>query len=195
MGGNDQADVVVFYTLDRFMRDATQAAIFQSELEKAGLEIDFMSSPDKDMPGYSLMLAVSRAMAEEERKVIIERTQRGKIDKVRRGKVMTHKMAPFGYREVEDEDGKRAFEIIEDEARIIRLIFDWYAHGDGEEGPLSMRAIKRRLTEMRVPTYADRRNKAQAKRTKLPTRTLRSGGVSLICSTCAVNWKPSTARL
>lgn len=166
MARNDQADVAVFYTLDRFMRDATQAAIVQSELEKAGLEVEYMSLPDKDMPGYSLMLAVSRAMAEEERKTIIERTQRGKIDKMRSGNVMTHKMAPFGYREVEDDDGKRTFEIIEDEARIIRLIFDWYAYGDGEDGPLSMRAIKRRLTEMRVPTYADRRNKAQAKKTK-----------------------------
>jgi site-specific DNA recombinase len=166
MARNDQADVAVFYTLDRFMRDATQAAIVQSELEKAGLEVEYMSLPDKDMPGYSLMLAVSRAMAEEERKTIIERTQRGKVDKMRRGNVMTHRMAPFGYREVEDDEGKRTFEIIEDEARIIRLIFKWYTIGEGENGPLSMRAIRKRLTEMRVPTYADRRQKAQAKKTK-----------------------------
>jgi site-specific DNA recombinase len=166
MAQNDQADLVVFYTLDRFMRDATQAAIVQSELEQAGLEVDFMSLPDKDMPGYTLMLAVSRAMAEEERKTITERTQRGKIDKMRRGNVMTHKMAPFGYREVEDDDGTRTFEIIEDEARVIRLIFEWYALGDGENGPLSMRAITRRLREMQVPTYADRREDAHSQKTQ-----------------------------
>jgi len=60
-----------------------------------------MSLPDKDMPGYSLMLAVSRAMAEEERKIITGRTQRGKKDKMRDGNVMTHRMAPYGYREIE----------------------------------------------------------------------------------------------
>jgi site-specific DNA recombinase len=141
----DQADVAVFLALDRFMRDATQAAIVQSELEKAGLEVDFMSLPEKDMPGYSLMLAVSRAMAEEERKEITKRTQRGKIDKLRDGNVMTHKMAPYGYREVYDDAGKRTFEIIEEEAQVIRLIFEWYTVGDGENGPLSMRAITQKL--------------------------------------------------
>lgn len=165
MAHSDQADVVVFYALDRFMRDATQAAIVQSELEKAGLEVEFMSLPDKDMPGYSLMLAVSRAMAEEERKIITGRTQRGKTDKMRAGNVMTHGMPPYGYLEVKGPDGKRTFEIVEEEARIIRLIFQWYTVGDGDSGPLSINGIADRLTKMRVPTYADNRKDAHSRKT------------------------------
>jgi site-specific DNA recombinase len=45
--------------------------------------------------------------------------------------------------------------VYEPEARIVRLVFTWYTVGDGENGPLAIGAIVRKLESMGVPTWAD----------------------------------------
>jgi site-specific DNA recombinase len=76
------------------------------------------------------------------------------------GKVMLHgNKPPYGYR-VED----RMLVIYEPEARIVRLIFTWYVYGDENGKRLSIKAIARRLTEMKVPTYTDLRPNATFKK-------------------------------
>jgi site-specific DNA recombinase len=56
-------------------------------------------------------------------------------------------------------DGKPQLEINEAEAKTVRLIFEWYTCGDGEQGPISVRAIAKKLSELRIPTYSDLRKK------------------------------------
>jgi hypothetical protein len=52
----------------------------------------------------------------------------------------------FGYNIVKDEYGFQQFEIIEEEAEIVRNVFKWYAEGDGTL------TIARRLEQMGVKT-------------------------------------------
>jgi site-specific DNA recombinase len=66
---------------------------------------------------------------------------------------------PYGYR-VED----KMLLIHEPEARVIRIIFTWYIYGDENGKRLSIKAITRRLTEMKVPTYTDIRPNATFKK-------------------------------
>lgn len=36
------------------------------------------------------------------------------------------------------------------------MVYHWYLHGDGQNGPLSIRAVAMRLTEMHIPTRGDK---------------------------------------
>ena len=51
--------------------------------------------------------------------------------KVRAGHVETHDRAPYGYH-LAEVDGKSTLVIYEPEAKIVRLIFQWYLEGDGD---------------------------------------------------------------
>lgn len=151
-------DAVIMYTADRSIRDKREYPleffVFLNDIQDAGAELHFV---DTGRVSGSIVDIVNAWQAGNERRKILERTQRGKRAAVRAGNVLCFKMAPFGYRKAV-VDGKKNLEIREDEAETVRLIFEWYTVGDGEQGPLSMWAISRRLTELRVPTCADLRN-------------------------------------
>lgn len=77
---------------------------------------------------------------------------RGKRAKARTGKVIGSR-APYGYDHTRDENGKIVnFEPIDEEAKIVKLIYDWYVYGDETGKRLSAGQIARRLAEMRIPT-------------------------------------------
>ena len=74
---------------------------------------------------------------------------------------MVYGNPPYGYREAE-VGGKKVLVIHEEEAEVIRRIFFWYVEGDVDTGPLSIRAIARRLEG--TPTYADIHHTRRKKR-------------------------------
>lgn len=161
IGRNGEAGVVVVFKVDRFMRgdDADtdpglDAAITERQLNKVGLEVEYLDLPDKDSEGYVWIKTLKRITASIERKNISERMTRGRRRKVQEGNVMTHGRSPYGYN-LADVDGKRTLEVYEPEARVVRLIFTWYTVGDGQNGPLSMYAIANRLTAESIPTRGD----------------------------------------
>jgi site-specific DNA recombinase len=149
-------DVVVFYAFDRFMRDETEAVIVEAELAKAGVTLEFMDLPDQTNEAYRIAKSLYRTFADIERRKITKRLEGGKQDTVSTGNVTTAGRAPFGYCEVES-NGQRVFEILEDEAAVVRDMFAWYVIGDGSDGPMSIRGIAMKLTAMQIPTYTDRR--------------------------------------
>jgi len=69
---------------------------------------------------------------------------------------------PYGY-QVKSEPHRNWLIIDEDEAKVVRLIFEWYVYGDGDDGPLSVRAIARRLTTLRIPTRGDKEKRIRKK--------------------------------
>jgi len=65
------------------------------------------------------------------------------------------------------DDGKWNLVVTPEEARIVELIFTWYVHGDRKaepSGPMTIAEITHRLTEMKVPTQIDLRERANVKR-------------------------------
>ena len=68
---------------------------------------------------------------------------------------MLHGQVPYGYRPVRS-DGKDTLEARESEAETVRLIYEWYVAGDGENTGLSINAIRRKLSEMGVPRPSGR---------------------------------------
>ncbi len=56
---------------------------------------------------------------------------------------------PFGYRW---DDEKEEWVVREEEAKIVKLIFQWYVYGDESGQPLGMVRIAEKLTELGIPT-------------------------------------------
>jgi len=150
---NGEVDVVVQHTIDRTARDKREYPIefllFLRYVQDAGAELHFVDTGKADGGIVNLFRAWQAA---DERRKIRERSMRGKRAKARSGRVVGGR-PPYGYRHVRDSDGKIVtFEPVEEEAKIVLLIYQWYVYGDETGKPLAGAAIARRLSEMRVPT-------------------------------------------
>ena len=77
---------------------------------------------DSSKGAGKLIITILSSVAEIERENILEQTMAGRQQKAREGK-WNGGFAPYGYKLV---DGK--LEIAEDEAEVIRLIFDKFIH-------------------------------------------------------------------
>jgi site-specific DNA recombinase len=149
-----ELDVLVTRELDRFARGLAKQLVVEQEFKRAGVDVEYVLEKYDDTPEGQLQKNVRAVIAEYEREKITQRMTRGRRNKVKDGNVLVHGKPPYGYRLVE-KDSKRVLEIHEPEARIIRLVFQWYINGDEAGKPLSMRKIAAKLTRMGVPTWSD----------------------------------------
>ena len=92
------------------------------------------------------------SLAEYERAKILERSRRGKQHAARRGSVNVLSGAPYGYRYISkrDGDGEARYQVVAEEARVVRRIFEWV----GQER-CSIGEVCRRLKARGGP-HADR---------------------------------------
>lgn len=142
-------DVLVVRELDRLSRNLAKQLIIEEELARAGVRIEYVLSDYEDTPEGRLQKHIRATVAEYEREKIKERMTRGRRLSVKSGNIIVFGRPPYGYRVVNDEHNKRTLEIVEDEARIIKLIFEWYLSG------WSMDKISRELSAQTIPTHFD----------------------------------------
>ncbi|NDO18060.1 recombinase family protein [Lachnospiraceae bacterium MD329] len=95
-------------------------------------------------------------MSRREYKTINRRLQRGRLASVKEGKYVSNK-APYGYKRIPLQNDKGwTLEIAEDEADVIRLIFELYTTGkqqaDGTYKRLGTSLIAQHLNALKVPT-------------------------------------------
>jgi site-specific DNA recombinase len=146
-GGIDRLYV---HSPDRLARKYVYQVLLLEEFKKHGVDVVFLNlDPQNHSPEGDLLLQVQGMIAEYERAKILERTRRGRRFAARQGKVSAIGHAPYGYRYVrkQEGDGEARFDIVLDEARVVREIFTWVA----VEG-LSLGEVARRLSEQEVPT-------------------------------------------
>jgi site-specific DNA recombinase len=91
--------------------------------------------------------------AEVERAALVERTVEGRRAKIRRGHYPGGGQPPYGYR-VEGRGPETQIVIDEEQAAVVRMIFQLFAYGDAI-GMVSAVEIARRLTALGLPTPAD----------------------------------------
>jgi len=155
----NQVDVLLVYTADRLSRSVADFYLIKDELFRHKVECQSVSGPrweEDDSAGQTFDGEIS--YAEYERNKMLERFERGRMKKVKSNKVLGNGIRPYGYEFIKVQ-GRYKLEtvglrILEEEARIIRLIYDWYLNGDNG-GNLSISQIVKRLENMKVPTYAD----------------------------------------
>ena len=158
MARSGMFDVLVVRELDRLSRDLAKQLIVEQELKTAGVAIEYVLYDFPDTPEGRLNKNLRAMLAEYEREKIRQRMWRGMLRKIKNGDIINHERPPFGYRNVIVND-KRQLAIDEDEAQIVRLVFQLYLKGDDNQGPMTIRGIAKYLTDFNVLTYSDRRNK------------------------------------
>jgi site-specific DNA recombinase len=133
---------------DRLARRYAHQALLMEEFRRAGVEVRFLNRPIGGTAEDDLLLQMQGVIAEYERAKILERSRRGRRHAARAGLLSAFTTAPFGYRYLpKDQGGGVArFEVVPDEARLVRLIFAWI----GLER-LSLREVCRRLQQAGVP--------------------------------------------
>ena len=149
-------DAVIVHQVDRLSRDIVDLLVTVQSWLRAGIEI-YAGDVGQIESENDIMLVIKGWQGGDERKKIRERSMRGKRAKALAGRVVGHR-PPFGYKHARDKNGKvENFEIAEEEAQVVRLIYQWYVDGDEEGKRLSIAAIAKRLSEMKIPTPGERR--------------------------------------
>lgn len=156
-GGLDRLYV---HAPDRLARKYVYQMLLLEELARHGVQLVFLTGdPQHQTAEGDLLLQVQGMMAEYERAKILERTRRGRRYAARQGKVSALAHAPYGYRYVSKHDGggEARYDVVLEEARMVRELFAWV----GVEG-LSLGEAAQRLAERNVcsPTGKPRWDRA-----------------------------------
>jgi site-specific DNA recombinase len=112
---------------DRLARNYAHQVLLLEEFLRAGVEVIFLNREVGQTPEDQLLLQVQGMIAEYERAKILERSRRGKRHGAQVGKVSVLSGAPYGYRYVSKQEGagEARFEIVWEEARVVRQVFVW----------------------------------------------------------------------
>ena len=113
----------------------------------------FLRNPIGRGPEEDLLRQVQGMIAEYESAKIRERCRRGKQYAARHGSVNVLSGAPYGYRYISkhEGDGQARYQVVAEEARVVRKIFEWV----GQER-CSIGAVCRRLQRDGIPTRTGR---------------------------------------
>ena len=121
--GKDNISYVLVFKLSRFGRNAADVLSTLQVMQDFGVNLICVEDGiDSSKDAGKLMISVLSAVAEIERENIRVQTMEGRIQKAREGK-WNGGFAPYGYQLV---NGK--LEINEEEAEIVRLIFQKYVY-------------------------------------------------------------------
>lgn len=145
---NGEIDLILTKSISRFARNTVDTLSAVRELKDKGVEIRFekehLTSFDAKCES---MMTVMSMLAQEESRSISENVRWGIQRSMQRGKVNLVRPYFLGYRV--GEDGKP--EIVEEEAAIIRRIYDMYLAGK------TIRYIADTLTNEGIPTPRGRK--------------------------------------
>ena len=135
-----QVDYIIVYKLSRFGRNAADVLNSLEIIQDYGVNLICTDEGiDSSQASGRLLISVLSAVAQIERENILEQTMNGRREKARQG-LWNGGQAPYGY---DLKDGKLV--INEEEAKIVRMIYDMYVHT-----PISMRQLAIYLNNQKV---------------------------------------------
>ena len=142
-------DRLYVHAPDRLARSYAHQVLLVDELRRCGVELVFLNHPLGRSAEDELLLQVQGIIAEYERAKTLERSRRGKRHAAQQGAVSVLTGAPYGYRYIPKGAGgdQARYEIVLEEARVVRQVFDWV----GMER-VSIREVRRRLHQAAIPT-------------------------------------------
>lgn len=133
-------DRVLTKSISRFARNTADALMYARILRNCGVSILFeKENIDTAYMSSELLLAISGAQAQEE-SISISKNMRWSIEKRMQNGTFIASSLPYGYRLKNGE-----FEIVEDEAETVRLIFKSFLSGMGKY------AIVKMFNESNIP--------------------------------------------
>jgi site-specific DNA recombinase len=144
-----EAEVVLVMNISRWARNTLYSLALEKEVTDLGAEVVYTETPYAKTAEGTLLKHIQASLAEYEREKILERMSSAKRQRAKTGQPMPGRWDPYGYHYV----GARksgSFVVVEEEAAIVRQIFDWCIY---EKMPTN--AIAKRLTKMGVLTRGD----------------------------------------
>ncbi len=146
-----EVDAIIVHQVDRLSRDIVDLLASVRIWLRAGIQVH-AGDIGRIESELDIVLVIKGWQGSDERRRIIERTRRGAYGKAKSGKVVGTGKPPYGYRYVQG-----CFEIVEVEAGVVLVIYNWYVRGDEDGNLLNEYAIARRLSEMRIPSPGENR--------------------------------------
>ena len=144
---NGGIDIILTKSISRFARNTVDTLQTVRELKAVGVEVRFEKENLHTFdPKCEMMLTIMSSLAQEESRSISENVRWGKQKSMRDGKVSLAYSRFLGYKK--GADGRP--EIVEEEAAIIRKIYDLFLSGK------TINEIAAILTNMGVLTPAGR---------------------------------------
>jgi len=149
-----EIDAVIIHSPDRLARVYAHQWLLIEEFEKADVKVIFLQNPFGDTPQGKLLAQMQGVIAEYERAQILERTRRGKMEKARKGLYIPWAYHCYGYTYIpKRNDMPPNVEINEEEAEIVRKMFNWLV-----EEQMSGRQIAKRLNSECIATPKGKNN-------------------------------------
>ena len=115
-----QFDYVLVWKFDRFARERLESAINKHKLKKNDVKVLSVTEPTG---GSVVVEAIYEAVAQKYSEDLSENVRRGQKESVLKGTTLGG-TAPLGYKRVDKKNV-----IDEDEARIVRFVYEEYANG------------------------------------------------------------------
>ena len=138
-----ELQALVVYEADRLSRKLGHLLLLQEEFDRISADLLFVNSQDDTTsPEGRMFFQMRGAFIEYEKTKITERFRLGKLRLAKQGKVIGNHFQPLGYVIVNGE-----YQIVEEEARIVRQIFEWVVYGR-----MSLRQVGLKLTHMGATT-------------------------------------------
>jgi site-specific DNA recombinase len=137
-------DVVIAQDIDRISREPWHHEFLRSLLEDHGTDLRSLDDDGDDSPLGEFVRHIRRGVAKLEKADIVKRSQRGKLQKAREGKVIATRKTKYGFKLNEASDGYR---VAEANMTVVRRIFRMIA----SEGA-SIHRVKKTLEQALVPT-------------------------------------------
>ena len=147
-------DRIYVHSPDRLARNYAYQVVLLDELQRNGVTVIFLNRELVQTPEDALLLQVQGMVAEYERAKILERSRRGKRHAAQMGAVSVLGLVPYGYRYISKADGggSARWEVIPEEAEVVRQIFHWVGCQR-----LTLSAVCRRLEAAGVLTRTGKR--------------------------------------
>jgi site-specific DNA recombinase len=140
---------VIAYAVDRLSRDQIHLGVIVYEADRYDTRLEFVTEKLEDTPVGKMIRSNLAFAAEVELAKITERTQRGRRERARLGKLITGASPLYGYLWGDPEKGKhsRSYYVVDPEtAPIVVRIFKSAAAG------MTLAAIVRELEADHIPT-------------------------------------------
>lgn len=123
-------NTIYFVSLSRFSRDALDAISLKRILVNA-LGIRVISIEDKYDSGVSddeMLFGIISSVNQKQSETISTSSKRGIRQSARKGN-FTGSVAPYGYKKIVTEDGRKSLEIVPEHAEVVREIYNLYVNG------------------------------------------------------------------
>ena len=151
-------DRLYIHSPDRLARKYAYQVLLVEELNRCGVEFVFLNHDFGANPEEDLALQMQGMIAEYERAKILERSRRGKLHAARRGSANVLSRAPYGYRYVSKHEagGEAYYQVILEEARVVKQLFEWVGQQRLSIGEASRRLRAAGISSPSGKTYWNR---------------------------------------